>query len=227
MVIYGHLSEGNSLKTAAFPTDSDLSPTGPTNQLMTDRDVMRSRSLRQLKATFRSRLNDDGGFGLIEAVVALTIIFGLVLALMSTLDASSRILVSTRQQSAANALATELIERAQALEYQNMGLAASVNGATCPGDIGCYTGDFAGRLLQVAPGYDFDGEPIVFATGDTFRPFLDFHAVLDRDGTTSIDTSSSPRLTTTLTEPRTTVVSPLLSAGQPLQASSRRQFRPH
>ena len=200
---------------------------------------MRSRSLRQLKANLRSRLNGDGGFGLIEAVVALTIIFGLVLALMSTLDASSRVLVSTRQQSAANALATELIERAQALEYQNMGLAASVNGATCPGDIGCYTGDFAGRLIQVAPGYDFDGEPIVFATGDTFRPFLDFHAVLDRDGTdfnryifiTSVDddadgTPDYRRLTAVVrwaTSPgfideavQTTLIAPFVEPDQPL-----------
>ena len=67
-------------------------------------------AFHQLKTWLDSRFSNDDGFGLIEAVVALVIIFGLVLTLMTTLDASSRVIVSTRQQSAANTLAIELIE---------------------------------------------------------------------------------------------------------------------
>ena len=140
-------------------------------------------AFHQLKTWLDRRFSNDDGFGLIEAVVALVIIFGLVLTLMTTLDASTRVIVSTRQQSAANALAIELLERSQALEWENMGLASSVNGATCPIQVGCYTGDFPGRLILETAGYEFDGEPMVFATGETFRPFLDFHATLERDGT--------------------------------------------
>jgi hypothetical protein len=199
-------------------------------------------AFHHLKTRLNGRMSSDEGFGLIEAVVALVIIFGLVLTLMTTLDASSRVIVSTRQQSSANALAIELIERSQALEWQNMGLASSVNGAACPAEVGCFIPDFPGRLVSETAGYTFDGEPMVFATGDTFRPFLDFHAVLDRDGTdfrryifiTGVDDDSDGsedfrRLTAVVrweTSPgfpnevvQTTLVSPFVEPDQPLMRS--------
>lgn len=147
------------------------------------------------------RLRSDGGFGLVEAVVALVIIFGLILVLMRTFDSSTRVLVESRRQSAANQFATELLERAQALEYRHIGLASSTNGTSCvTGQVGCATflADFP-ALTADGAGWSFDGEPVVFANSDTFRPFLDFHERVGRGGTefdryifvTSVDTDGT------------------------------------
>ncbi|MEX1281397.1 MAG: hypothetical protein AB1Z55_11845, partial [Acidimicrobiia bacterium] len=137
------------------------------------------------RGAFAARLRRDEGFGLIEATVALVIIFGLVLVLMRTFDTSVRVLVETRRAAAANAFATELIERAQALEWRHMGLAASTNGTSCAsGQVGC--ADFLAEFPELAANgtsWDFDGEPMVFTNSDTFKPFLAFHERVDRDGT--------------------------------------------
>lgn len=138
------------------------------------------------RGAFATRRRREEGFGLIEAVVALVIIFGLILVLMRTLDSSVRVLVETRRASAANAFATELIERAQALEWQHMGLAASTNGTDCTsGQVGCatYLTEFPELASDGAGGWSFDGEPMVFTNADTFKPFLDFHEQVERDGT--------------------------------------------
>lgn len=175
-----------------------------------------------------------------EAVVSLVIIFGLITILLRTFDTSTRVLVESRRQAAATALGLELIERAQALEWGNMGLAVSTNGAACPDDVGCYTSEFP-TLAATATGWEWGSpaEEIVFATGDTFRPFLDFHEQLDRDGTpfnryifiTSVDddgdgTEDYRRLTAVVrwVPPdgfrreviQTTLVSPFTEPSQPL-----------
>ncbi len=133
-----------------------------------------------------NRFGDDRGFGLVEAVVALVIIFGLILTLMRTFDSSVRVLVETRRASAANQFATELLERAQALEWQHMGLAASTNGTSCANkEIGCttYLAEFPEVVADGFGGWNYDGETVVFSNADTFKPFLDFHETVDRDGT--------------------------------------------
>ncbi|UCG41577.1 MAG: hypothetical protein JSV07_04825 [Acidimicrobiia bacterium] len=143
-----------------------------------------SARLRSPSRWLRGKFADDSGFGIMEAVVSLVIIFGLIVILLRTFDSSSRVLVESRRQAAATALGLELVERAQALEWANMGLAVSTNGATCPDDVGCYTTEFP-SLAATTDGWEWGSpaEDIVFATGDTFRPFLDFHEQLDRDGT--------------------------------------------
>ncbi len=132
------------------------------------------------------RLSGDTGFGLVEAMVALMMIFGLVLVLMRTLDTSTRVLVETRRTATANAFAAELLERAQSLEWENIGLAVSTNGADCGTEqVGCatYLAEFPELASDGAGGYTFDGEQMVFTNSDTFRPFLSFHEQVDRDGT--------------------------------------------
>ncbi len=132
------------------------------------------------------RLSSEDGFGLVEAVIALGIIFGLVLVLMRTLDTSTRVLVETRRTSAANTFAVELLERAQALEWEHIGLAVSTNGADCATEqVGCatYLAEFPELASDGAGGYTFDGEQMVFTNSDTFRPFLSFHEQVERDGT--------------------------------------------
>ena len=127
----------------------------------------------------------DDGFTLIEAVVALVIIFGLMLVLLRTFDSSSRVLVETRRQATASRLASQLIERAQALEWDHMGLATSNNGADCVTEqIGCYVNNpFTGLAADGFGGYLFEGEQIVFSNADTFAPFIDVHSTEPRDGT--------------------------------------------
>lgn len=134
----------------------------------------------------RNSLSRQDGFTLVEAMVALVIIFGLLVVLLRTFDSSSRVLIETRRQSAANQFASELLERAQALEWQHMGLAVSRNGADCVTEqVGCYV-DNPISDLALSPsgtGYTFGAEELVFSNADTFAPFLDFHDVVDRDGT--------------------------------------------
>lgn len=134
---------------------------------------------------FFNRLRDrDEGFTLIEAMVALVIIFGLMVVLLRTFDSGTRVLVETRRQAAASKLASELIERAQALEWQHMGLAVANNGTDCVTEqVGCAT-FVAGLPGLTAPApFSFEGEEIVFANADTFAPFLSFHTVENRGGT--------------------------------------------
>lgn len=150
----------------------------------------RLRILRLLSDTrsmrLRQRLSREDGFTLVEALVALVIIFGLMVVLLRTFDSSSRVLIETRRQSAANQFASELLERAQALEWEHMGLAVSRNGISCPDEqVGCYIdnpiSDLAANTLT--GGFDFGGEAVVFSNADTFAPFLDFHDRVERGGT--------------------------------------------
>ena len=126
----------------------------------------------------------DSGFGLMEAVVALMLIFGMILVLMRTLDTSAGVLVETRKSAAATTFATELLERAQSLEWEHIGLAASQNGTDCvAGQVGCttYATEFPELAVDaVNGGYTFDGEAMVFNNSTTYEPFLTFHETVDR-----------------------------------------------
>ncbi|MDH3500817.1 MAG: hypothetical protein OEM97_11885, partial [Acidimicrobiia bacterium] len=71
--------------------------------------------------------------------MALVIIFGLILVLIRTFDTTTDVLVQSNRRGAANALASELIERARSLEWEHMGLTANANGTSCPDDVACAT----------------------------------------------------------------------------------------
>ena len=137
------------------------------------------------------RRDGEAGFTIVESVIALVIVFGTLLVLFRALDGSIRVVNESRRQTVALALAGELLERARALEWENVGLTADSNDADCetpiPVDgiagVGCT--DWATEF-GVTPdgmgGYLFEGETVVFANGDTFDPFLSFTETLDRDG---------------------------------------------
>ena len=158
---------------------------------LSDGHLATSKALRLYEASsdtlsmrIRQRLSREDGFTLVEAMVALVIIFGLMVVLLRTFDSSTRVLVETRRQSAANQFASELLERAQALEWQHMGLAVSRNGSSCITEqVGCYVADPIPNLAASGTGYAFEGEEVVFSNADTFAPFLDFHDEVARGGT--------------------------------------------
>jgi hypothetical protein len=145
--------------------------------------------------TMASSFADDDGLTIVEAVVALVIIFGAVLVMLRGIDSDARVLSETKRVSAASALASELMERARSLEWANMGLTVDANSTNCaepaspsdpPQGVGCslFTTDFPSEISSTAGGYAFGGEPVVFATGTTFDPFLSFHQQVVRDSTT-------------------------------------------
>ena len=70
----------------------------------------------------RRRSGDpDGGFTIIESTLALSLIFGVVVALLSTLATGVRGVVTGRQRGVAVALANEVIETARARAYGDVG----------------------------------------------------------------------------------------------------------
>lgn len=128
----------------------------------------------------------DGGFTIIESMVALMIVFGLMLVLLRTFDMGTRVVVETKRQAAASAFASELLERAKSLEWEHMGLATSIKGSSCgTQQIGCYTTIFPDLTADdpVVGEYGFGGEVVVFANGDAFKPFLNFFEEVERDKT--------------------------------------------
>ncbi len=136
------------------------------------------------------RRDGEAGFTIVESVVALTIIFGTILVLMQALDGSIRVVNESRHQTAAVALASELLERSRSLEWNNVGLTAASNDTDCEvpppadGTAGVACVDWAaefGVVSDGAGGYLFEGERIVFTNGPTFDPFLRFHDEVVRD----------------------------------------------
>lgn len=123
--------------------------------------------------------------------MALAIVFGMVLALLQTIDSGIRVVVETKRQAAAVAFASELLERARSLEWNHMGLTALANGSGCPDQVGCgtysdpTTGVFGGDLAVsgTTGNWEFGGEEIVFVNGPTFDPFLSFQDTQTRDDT--------------------------------------------
>lgn len=144
---------------------------------------------------FRSVWRRDGeaGFSILESVVALVIVFGTILVLLRAMDGSIRVVNESRRQTAAAALASELLERARSLEWENVGLTGDSNDADCPNPVpvdgvagvGCadWAAEF-GIVSDGAGGWLFEGERIVFANGPTFDPFLSFHDQQIRDNVT-------------------------------------------
>jgi hypothetical protein len=138
-----------------------------------------------------ARLRAERGFTIVEAIVALGIVFVLVIALLRTMDTGVRVIVETKRQAAATAFASELLERARSLEWNHMGLTAVANGSTCPDQVGCSAfsdpppaGVFGADLAVNGSGnWAFGGEEIVFVNGATFDPFLSFHDQQTRDDT--------------------------------------------
>ena len=130
--------------------------------------------------------HDSDGFTLVEAMVSLVIIFGLLVVLLRTFDTGTRVIVETRRQASASAFASELIERAQALEWGQMGLATATRGNDCGTEqVGCYINNpFIDLTEPSALTYQFGGEDVVFSNSDTFQPFLNFHEEVARDDTT-------------------------------------------
>jgi type II secretory pathway pseudopilin PulG len=146
-------------------------------------------------AFLRARVREEGGFTILESMVALVIIFGVLLTMLRTLDAGIRVLVETKRQAVASALANELLERARSLEWENTGLTANANNANCPdGDpatkdgVGCptWTSDLGVSTILVGSQnqYTFEGDVVTFLNEDqTFDPFLQFHQQVTRDNT--------------------------------------------
>ncbi len=136
------------------------------------------------------RRDSEAGFTIVESVVALMIIFGTILVLLQALDGSIRVVNESRHQTAAIALASELLERARSLEWENVGLTAASNDADCltpppvDGTAGVACPDWAAEFGVVPDGlggYLFEGERIVFTNGVTFDPFLRFTDQVERD----------------------------------------------
>ena len=141
-------------------------------------------SLRSVGARIRS---EERGFTIVESLVALVIIFGLMITLLRAFDISVGLVSQTNRSGNANALASELIERARSLEWDHMGITASTNGSSCPDDVGCAThpSSITSQITTNLNGnYAVDAEEIVFANGPTFDPFLSFSESVDRDDVT-------------------------------------------
>jgi type II secretory pathway pseudopilin PulG len=145
-------------------------------------------------AFLRARVRDEGGFSILESTIALVIIFGVLLTMLRTLDSGIRVLVESRRQAAASALANELLERARSLEWENTGLVDTANDSDCPDDppadgvsgVNCadWNSEF-GIATNAAGNYTFEGREIVFLNpAATFAPFLSFHEEVTRDNTT-------------------------------------------
>ncbi|MDP8959091.1 MAG: hypothetical protein M3N51_07820, partial [Actinomycetota bacterium] len=127
-------------------------------------------------------VSEESGFTILESTVALVIIFGVLLALLRTMDSGIRVLLETRHQAAASAYANELLERARSLEWDNVGLAQTADGSTCPDQVGCYQTEFG--LTFDGSNWEFEGNDVVFINpAGTFDPFLSFHVQQTRDET--------------------------------------------
>src|SRR5262245_14241125 len=69
----------------------------------------------------RRRLGDEAGFSILECTIALSVVFVVLVALLGSLTAGARGLVTGRQRSAALALANEVIEDARGRAYGDVG----------------------------------------------------------------------------------------------------------
>ena len=70
-----------------------------------------------------ARLRGESGFTIIEAVVALGIVFALVVALLRTMDSGTRVIIETKRQAAATAFGFSRVTWYQAkAQYDTRGL---------------------------------------------------------------------------------------------------------
>jgi type II secretory pathway pseudopilin PulG len=111
-------------------------------------------------ATRLRRPSWDGGFTIIESALALALIFGVCLALLSSLTTGVRGVVTGRQRSGATQLANQVLELAKARSYAQVG--HTVSDSTLSTDA---------SITGASPNFYFDGQPLAIAT-DLTAPFL-------------------------------------------------------
>jgi type II secretory pathway pseudopilin PulG len=112
----------------------------------------------------------DGGFTIIESALALTLIFGVCLALLSSLATGVRGVVTGRQRSGATQLANQVLETAKARSYAQVG--HSLSDSTLSTDA---------SITGTSPSFSFDGQPLAIAT-DLTAPFLTHTETTTVDG---------------------------------------------
>jgi type II secretory pathway pseudopilin PulG len=113
----------------------------------------------------------DAGFSLIEQIIAMVVIVGVLLGLLSTLGATARGVTTGRQRTIAVSLSKQVIEKLQGAAYSDV----AMNQATLTADA---------LVLGVTPNLRFDGELLVLG-GPTAAPY--------RTLTTAVGTTFSLR----------------------------------
>ena len=122
-----------------------------------------------LRATVKCSHSEsgDGGFGLIEQIIAMLVIVGVLLGLLSTLGATARGVTTGRQRTIAVSLSKQVIENLQGSAYSDV----AMNQATLTADA---------LVLGVTPNLTFEGEQLVLG-GPTAAPY---RTLTDAVGTT-------------------------------------------
>ena len=100
----------------------------------------------------------DAGFGLIEQLIAIVVVVGALLGLLSTLGATAQGVVIARQRTIAVSLAKQVIERLQGDSYTNVAM-----------DLSSLTGELL--VVGTAPNQMFDGESIVPGGTKPYRTY--------------------------------------------------------
>ena len=101
----------------------------------------------------------DQGFGLIEQIIAMTVIVGALLGLLSTLGATAQGVTTSRQRTIGVSLAKQTIENLQGAAYSNVAISL--------------TGLAADPLVHgTAPNLTFESEPIVLGGTTPYRTTL-------------------------------------------------------
>jgi type II secretory pathway pseudopilin PulG len=99
----------------------------------------------------------DGGFSLIEQIIAMVVIVGVLLGLLSTLGATARGVTTGRQRTIAVSLSKQVIENLQGAAYSDVAM-----------DQSTLTAD--ALVLGVMPNLTFEGEQLVLG-GPTAAPY--------------------------------------------------------
>ncbi len=100
----------------------------------------------------------DTGFSLIEQIIAMTVIVGALLGLLSTLGATAQGLTTARQRTIAVSLAKQVIERLQGDSYKNVAM-----------DLSSLAGE--PLVVGVAPNQTFEGENVVPGGTKPYRTY--------------------------------------------------------
>ena len=100
----------------------------------------------------------DAGFGLIEQIIAMTVVVGALLGLLSTLGATAQGVTTARQRTIAVSLAKQVIERMQGDSYKSVAM-----------DLSSLTGE--ALVVGTAPDQTFEGEAIVPGGTKPYRTY--------------------------------------------------------
>jgi type II secretory pathway pseudopilin PulG len=120
---------------------------------MADKEGVQRRPAGAIRAATR-----DAGFGLIEQIIAMTVVVGALLGLLTTLGATAQGVSTARQRTIAVSLAKQAIERLQGDSYQNVAMSLS-----------SLTGE--PLVAGVAPNQTFEGESIVPGGPNSYRTY--------------------------------------------------------